>query len=976
MCNSKTELILNNAPIISLVIPDEITEIKNYVFPNCKSITSLTIPNAVKSIGKQAFCGCTGITNISIPNSVTSIGEGAFKECTKLTTISIPNSLEKIEKEVFRGCLSLTDVSIPNSITFIDDYAFEGCSVLKSISLSNSLATIGERAFQYCSELTSITVPSSLKLIGGYAFCGCDKLKTVHISDLHSWLSINFNDYDSNPCNNGATLYLNGVELNNITIPSDLTEIKPYAFDGCSSITSINISTSVTTIGDKAFRGCDKLKNVYISDLLSWLSVDFKNYGNPCCNGATLYLNSVELKNITIPSEITEIKPYAFDGCSCLTSINIPTSVTAIGDDAFRGCQNLKNITIPNSVTSIGNYTFNGCNNLSGTLSLPETITSIGKEAFNGTCYEVCHIKASTPPTITSKTFGSAMKVVIVPDNYVDSYNSAEIWSDYKIIAESQNRVIDVTVSTPGMLASDIVNQAEIAPKNVTKLVVHGAINETDFKVMKSNMTSCYSIDLSDADCTEIPNDAFRDKDYLMDFKLPIKCTSIGNYAFCGCNVLSSIDFPESLTTIGYSAFQNCTNIKKADFGKTSLETINSTVFVDCTSLQEITLSGTIKDIKWAAFSGCTNLSKIRIGWPSSLRLIEGRAFMNCRSLPGLNLSECPELTTIAEEAFRRCSGMKSLNLSGCTKLTSIGSYAFSECINIPKVDLSACKAITSIGSYAFNGCSSMTTLNLPTSLTSVEGYAFQNCTALKNITVPCVTPPAAGVGAFSGVDNNTCALSMPTQSYIDYLTAEHWGAFVEMRKWIEVTEVNGAKDTYGNDMGHIYFSRGNVSVSGNQEAKAEPYVLTSTAALGMTGIDAVTDDGMSLYVQANDVVSFAFVPEAGCTLERVYYGGTDVTNQVVNGVFTTPAVSAQTTIRVEFSDGSSTGIEQATQVPFRVYIDGGKIKIEGLKAHTPIQLFTIDGQRVYQGTDSLITPPARGIYMVHAAGHTVKIAL
>ena len=319
---------------------------------------------------------------------------------------------------------------------------------------------------------------------------------------------------------------------------------------------------------------------------------------------------------------------------------------------------------------------------------------------------------------------------------------------------------------------------------------------------------------------------------------------------------------------------------------------------------------------------------------------------------------------------------MKSLNLSGCTKLTSIGSYAFSECINIPKVDLSACKAITSIGSYAFNGCSSMTTLNLPASLTSVEGYAFQNCTALKNITVPCVTPPAAGAGAFNGVDNNTCALSMPTQSYIDYLTAEHWGAFVEMRKWIEVTEVNGAKDTYGNDMGHIYFSRGNVSASGNQEAKAEPYVLTSTAALGVTGIDAVTDDGMSLYVQANDVVSFAFVPEAGCTLERVYYGGTDVTNQVVNGVFTTPAVSAQTTIRVEFSDGSSTGIEQATQVPFRVYIDGGRIKIEGLKAHTPIQLFTIDGQRVYQGTDTLITPPARGIYMVRAAGHTVKIAL
>ena len=183
-----------------------------------------------------------------------------------------------------------------------------------------------------------MNIPNSIISIGEDAFWYCYKLNSVHISDLHSWLSINFNGNISNPCSNGAALYLNGIELQNITIPSDITEIKQYAFHGCNSITSINIPSSVTAIGEGAFRGCDKLKNVYISDLLSWLSVDFKSYGNPCCNGAALYLNGGELKNITIPSDFTEIKPYAFDGCSSLTSINIPTSVTAIGDDAFRGC--------------------------------------------------------------------------------------------------------------------------------------------------------------------------------------------------------------------------------------------------------------------------------------------------------------------------------------------------------------------------------------------------------------------------------------------------------------------------------------------------------------------------------------------------------------------------------------------------------------------------------------------------------------
>lgn len=963
-------------------------------------MTSIQIPKTITSVNPWAFYGCSNLKKVYITDlkawlaiDFGSFVASPFQDDTRLylndkevTTLTIPDGTTVIKPEVFHGCKSITKVILPNSVKEIGEYAFCNCNNLQSINIPDAVTTIGQAALS------------------------CNNLKTVYINNLSSWLNIDFASFDANPCRYGASLILNGTELRSVTVPSDITVIKPYAFSGCTSITNVTMHNGIKTIGKSSFWGCSRLEDITLSNIITMIE-DQTFYG---CSS---------LKQIVIPSTVTSIGGYAFWQCESLKSINIPNSVTSIGQCAFRGCSTLCNISIPeslssieretfrdcsslesidlpNSVTSIANNAFYNCANLSGTLSLSEAITSIGEEAFNGTSYAMCHIKASTPPTITSKTFGSAMKFVIVPDNYVDSYNNAEIWSDYKIIAESQDQVIDVTVSTPGMLASDIVNQAEIAPKNVTKLVVHGAINETDFKVMKSNMTSCYSIDLIDADCTEIPNEAFKDKDYLMDFKLPNKCTSIGNYAFSGCTALSSIEFPPNLTTIGCdafcgcsmlhqnivfpasltalyaNAFRDCKSITSVDFSKTSVAFISITAFDNCTSLQEITLSGTIKDINWAAFRGCKSLSKIRIGWPSSLESVGDYAFQNCSNLPGLNLSECTELTSIGERAFSGCSGMKSLNLSGCTKLTSIGSYAFSECINIPKVDLSACKAITSIGSYAFNGCSSMTTLNLPASLTSVEGYAFQNCTALKNITVPCVTPPAAGAGAFSGVDNNTCALSMPTQSYIDYLTAEHWGAFVEMRKWIEVTEVNGAKDTYGNDMGHIYFSRGNVSASGNQEAKAEPYVLTSTAALGVTGIDAVTDDGMSLYVQANDVVSFAFVPEAGCTLERVYYGGTDVTNQVVNGVFTTPAVSAQTTIRVEFSDGSSTGIEQATQVPFRVYIDGGRIKIEGLKAHTPIQLFTIDGQRVYQGTDTLITPPARGIYMVRAAGHTVKIAL
>ena len=67
---------------------------------------------------------------------------------------------------------------------------------------------------------------------------------------------------------------------------------------------------------------------------------------------------------IVIPDCVTDIEPYAFSGCSGLTSITIGNGVTSIGERAFSDCSGLTSITIPDSVTFIGSYAFSGCNNL------------------------------------------------------------------------------------------------------------------------------------------------------------------------------------------------------------------------------------------------------------------------------------------------------------------------------------------------------------------------------------------------------------------------------------------------------------------------------------------------------------------------------------------------------------------------------------------------------------------------------------
>ena len=153
---------INNQLVTDLVIPDEVTTIKNYAFSGCTSLTSVTIPNSVTSIGYGAFYGCSALTSVTIPNSVTSIEEGAFSGCTSLGSVTIPNSVTSIGEQAFNECSALTSVTIPNSVTSIGSSAFSGCSALTSITIGNKVQNIYSNTFSDCSQLDTITCLGSV----------------------------------------------------------------------------------------------------------------------------------------------------------------------------------------------------------------------------------------------------------------------------------------------------------------------------------------------------------------------------------------------------------------------------------------------------------------------------------------------------------------------------------------------------------------------------------------------------------------------------------------------------------------------------------------------------------------------------------------------------------------------------------------------------------------------------------------------
>ena len=103
----------------SIIIPDGVTEIKDWAFYSCTRLTSVIIPNSVTSIGEAAFQNCKSLTSLYIPDSVTTINELAFSGCTSLTSVIISQGVVSIGDQAFSGCIKLASIAIPNSVTSI-----------------------------------------------------------------------------------------------------------------------------------------------------------------------------------------------------------------------------------------------------------------------------------------------------------------------------------------------------------------------------------------------------------------------------------------------------------------------------------------------------------------------------------------------------------------------------------------------------------------------------------------------------------------------------------------------------------------------------------------------------------------------------------------------------------------------------------------------------------------------------------------
>ena len=109
----------------------------------------------------------------------------------------------------------------------------------------------------------------------------------------------------------------------------------------------------------------------------------------------------------------------------------------------------------------------------------------------------------------------------------------------------------------------------------------------------------------------------------------------------------------------------------------------------------------------------------------SEARIVEGGYYYY------YNFDTCNDI--IGEYAFSGCSSLTSVNIP--SSVTEIGQSAFSGCSSLTSVNIPS--SVTKIGDKVFEGCTSLTSINIPSSVTKIGGEVFSGCSSLTSVNIP-----------------------------------------------------------------------------------------------------------------------------------------------------------------------------------------------------------------------------------------------
>lgn len=272
--------------ITSISLPEGLKVIGDNAFVEC-AISSITIPNSVTTIDYWSFYGCVSLETIVWGSSLEILGEAAFNDCEALTSVIIPDGVTTIGEVAFANCINLTTVTIPESVTFIGESAFAGCTEVTDVycyphpenltwetdnlnapDFKADKATIchvhEDDHYDYAHFLGHVNVTYRSDLDADPTICGGG----LHWAYADGVLTITYdNTYEGE--HDGAIISVTPMpwdaylsEITSISLPEGLKRIGVRVFEGCSAVEEVTIPSSVSNIEYYAFKSCSSLKSV------------------------------------------------------------------------------------------------------------------------------------------------------------------------------------------------------------------------------------------------------------------------------------------------------------------------------------------------------------------------------------------------------------------------------------------------------------------------------------------------------------------------------------------------------------------------------------------------------------------------------------------------------------------------------------------------------------------------------------------
>lgn len=290
-------------------------------------------------------------------------------------------------------------------------------------------------------------------------------------------------------------------------------------------------------------------------------------------------------------------------------------------------------------------------------------------------------------------------------------------------------------------------------------------------------------------------------------------------------------------------------------------------------------------------------------------------------------------ITNIGYNAFGDFTNITELKLP--SKLEVIGKMAFQKCRKLKSLIIP--ESVKSIGEYAFASCIALETLEFKGTDDNIriDDYAFDWCFNLKEITVHWENPVSLQPHTFSRPATDTpAALSVPTGSVRAYSRADVWK--------------------------NLSF------ISDGTESWPHAVTVSIPDYAAFTVYEQVAP--LNVNIKAND----------DWTIHSVTHNDTDVKQQLdAEGNYIIDGANATAHhLNVVFERKISTGVDDINSDldDIRVTVTDGTIHIRGTQDDSLIELYNLDGLKIYSGKERDISVNSHGTFILCIGHHTFKL--